>query len=149
MMRALLLLAALSACSPSAAPRTASVQQAQDVEYPVYCVWKGPHCLHATREQGPVVTVAFDRPQPWATSQEAIDAWGEYPCEACYDAFVEHRRRLACLDGAQDYDETDADCGGPDCAPCPPGGGCATTADCNLCYCVAGRCTTDVDAGVE
>ena len=67
-----------------------------------------------------------------------------------------------CDDGAPNGKETDVDCGGPDCAPCPVGGGCLELADCAslLCEvdageCIAEHCTdgmqneseTDVDCG--
>ncbi len=63
------------------------------------------------------------------------------------NATLIHRRELCvpavvgdCYDGYQDGEETGADCGGPDCQPCPLGGGCATNADCTSGYCTDGFC---------
>ncbi|MFN3199697.1 MAG: FG-GAP-like repeat-containing protein [Bradymonadia bacterium] len=65
-----------------------------------------------------------------------------------------------CDDGMQNGDETDIDCGGPECAPCGPGGQCLAPEDCDGIPCVDGFCTpptcmdtvqngeeTDVDCG--
>ena len=67
-----------------------------------------------------------------------------------------------CTDGAQDGTETDVDCGGGTCAPCPVGKKCQISADCasnacdaNTLTCVATQCSdhlkdgneTDVDCG--
>ncbi|MBB88505.1 MAG: hypothetical protein CMP06_14605 [Xanthomonadales bacterium] len=69
-----------------------------------------------------------------------------------------------CDDGAPNGSETDVDCGGPDCAPCPLAGECDDDSDCmsGLCdpgarVCVAEHCgngesdadETDVDCGGE
>ena len=53
-------------------------------------------------------------------------------CEAAADA--------ACSDGAQNGDETGVDCGGPACARCGLGGGCAADNDCQTGACSAGVC---------
>ena len=68
----------------------------------------------------------------------------------------------ACDDGAPNGEETDVDCGGPECDPCENGGQCEQDSDCvsELCdpaarICVAPTCTngeldgeeTDVDCG--
>ena len=44
-----------------------------------------------------------------------------------------------CSDDTRNGDETDVDCGGPDCDPCPNGGGCISDGDC-LGFCEAGIC---------
>jgi hypothetical protein len=47
----------------------------------------------------------------------------------------------SCSNGFQDGAETDIDCGGPDCADCPLGGGCAGNNDCvATTVCSAGQC---------
>ncbi|HEY8378771.1 MAG TPA: hypothetical protein VIK91_19900, partial [Nannocystis sp.] len=66
----------------------------------------------------------------------------------------------SCENGAKDGQETDVDCGGPTCPPCPPGGDCAIGSDCASGVCQAGVCQppscadgvkngseTDVDCG--
>ena len=67
-----------------------------------------------------------------------------------------------CDDGVQNGDETDVDCGGPDCDPCADGESCADDSDCASGNCDAGSCAavaatcddgelngdeTDVDCG--
>ncbi len=46
-----------------------------------------------------------------------------------------------CMDGAQNGDETDVDCGGPDCGQCADGQACSTESDCTSPLCVDGVCT--------
>ncbi len=41
----------------------------------------------------------------------------------------------ACGNGAVDGTETDTDCGGSDCAPCPSGASCKTNVDCESTFC--------------
>jgi cysteine-rich repeat protein len=45
-----------------------------------------------------------------------------------------------CSDGARNGDETDVDCGGPACGPCPVGAACAAAADCVSADCVDATC---------
>ena len=45
-----------------------------------------------------------------------------------------------CINDQVDDDETDVDCGGADCGPCAPGGGCKVDSDCSAGVCVAGTC---------
>ncbi|MBW2523027.1 MAG: hypothetical protein JRI23_02570, partial [Deltaproteobacteria bacterium] len=45
-----------------------------------------------------------------------------------------------CNNGSQDPDETDTDCGGPTCAPCPNGDTCLGATDCQSMYCDGGTC---------
>jgi hypothetical protein len=65
-----------------------------------------------------------------------------------------------CADSRKDDDETDVDCGGDRCNPCPVGARCEGNADCESQRCSAGRCVeepcsderltgseTDVDCG--
>lgn len=66
-----------------------------------------------------------------------------------------------CEDATQNYEETDVDCGGAECAPCAAGGGCLLDTDCqslncgSSLSCVAASCAdriinqeeTDVDCG--
>lgn len=65
-----------------------------------------------------------------------------------------------CSDGIQNQGETGTDCGGPNCGPCGPGGGCLVNNDCTSFVCLAGICQapscsdgvtngseTDVDCG--
>src|SRR5690606_31880830 len=47
-----------------------------------------------------------------------------------------------CEDGVLNGDETDVDCGGTKCAPCPTGKHCATGADCDNGVCVSGLCVS-------
>ena len=55
-----------------------------------------------------------------------------------------------CTDGFQNTDETDIDCGGPDCPACPDGSGCAVETDCVSGVCTAGTCTVpDCSDGVR
>ncbi len=66
----------------------------------------------------------------------------------------------SCADGVQNGAETDVDCGGPDCEPCPNETGCDTDADCESGVCEEGVCVgqgctdgvangdeTDIDCG--
>jgi hypothetical protein len=68
----------------------------------------------------------------------------------------------SCQNGTQDVNETDVDCGGPDCSPCDVGGACEVSSDCisfvcsgNDAGCLAPTCNdmvtngdeTDVDCG--
>jgi hypothetical protein len=48
---------------------------------------------------------------------------------------------LTCFNGAKDCQETDVDCGGPDCEPCAPGKHCNTSSDCFF-SCLNGTCTS-------
>jgi len=51
----------------------------------------------------------------------------------------------SCSNGIFDGSETDIDCGGPDCADCPLGGGCASSSDCvATTACSAGQCVCDI-----
>ncbi len=65
-----------------------------------------------------------------------------------------------CTDGSKNGDESDIDCGGPDCQPCATGQGCTAITDCESKVCIAGKCVaptcsdkvknaeeTDVDCG--
>jgi hypothetical protein len=45
-----------------------------------------------------------------------------------------------CQDGKVDSEETDVDCGGPLCSPCPAGGWCVMPSDCESDVCVKGKC---------
>src|SRR5688572_23304953 len=45
-----------------------------------------------------------------------------------------------CSDGVQNGDETDVDCGGPDCSPCADGGACLVDGDCESGTCDNGTC---------
>lgn len=47
----------------------------------------------------------------------------------------------SCDDGLQSGAQTDVDCGGPDCPPCPPGAGCESEQDCEVGTCQQGACT--------
>lgn len=66
----------------------------------------------------------------------------------------------ACRDGEQNEEETDVDCGGPDCLACELEARCRLDADCVSAVCAEGRCAelgcadersngdeTDVDCG--
>src|SRR5262249_28578745 len=46
----------------------------------------------------------------------------------------------ACTDAVKDANETDVDCGGPDCAPCAVGKGCERGPDCESGLCVNNVC---------
>jgi hypothetical protein len=46
----------------------------------------------------------------------------------------------SCADGVQDGQETDVDCGGPDCAPCANGKHCVVNRDCQSGICSNGVC---------
>jgi hypothetical protein len=59
-----------------------------------------------------------------------------------------------CTDGIQDGQETDTDCGGPNCPRCGDGQGCLGQRDCQSSVCVNGRCaaptcTDHVKNGLE
>jgi hypothetical protein len=61
-----------------------------------------------------------------------------------------------CFDDTANGDETDVDCGGPDCGPCDPNQGCAMDSDCaeGVCdemtgMCLAPACDDDVHNGDE
>ena len=45
-----------------------------------------------------------------------------------------------CSDGKYNENETDKDCGGPDCLPCPVGKKCVLTRDCERGECINKRC---------
>ncbi|MEM6290118.1 MAG: hypothetical protein AAGA54_02600 [Myxococcota bacterium] len=67
------------------------------------------------------------------------------------DPLAEVCEAPTCADGVQNGDETGLDCGGPDCAGCPDGGGCTGDADCLSMVCDedAGTCTAPTcDDGV-
>jgi hypothetical protein len=49
----------------------------------------------------------------------------------------------SCSNGELDGDETDVDCGGPDCAPCRDGASCNEAADCRSRSCAGGACCDD------
>ena len=49
---------------------------------------------------------------------------------------------VTCFDQMKDGTETDVDCGGPSCTPCPPAKHCAGPADCQSKVCKAGVCQT-------
>jgi len=55
-----------------------------------------------------------------------------------------------CNDQAKNGNESDIDCGGPQCAPCPTGLGCTAKTDCVSRVCIAGTCRapkcTDMEA---
>ncbi|MFB6262190.1 MAG: fibrinogen-like YCDxxxxGGGW domain-containing protein [Bradymonadaceae bacterium] len=46
----------------------------------------------------------------------------------------------SCSDGVRNQDETDIDCGGEHCAPCPTGKQCSRDRDCQSGVCVGGTC---------
>lgn len=46
----------------------------------------------------------------------------------------------ACMNGMQDGDESDVDCGGAQCAPCGNGDGCGSAGDCESNYCDGTTC---------
>ena len=59
-----------------------------------------------------------------------------------------------CLDGVTNGDETDMDCGGPDCPDCPNGADCDDNTDCvsgvcDMGTCVADSCTDMIENGDE
>src|SRR5580704_7778888 len=61
---------------------------------------------------------------------------------------------LTCTDGVRDGSETDVDCGGPACVPCPTNGGCDVASDCESGVCVgfvcqAPSCTDGIQNGTE
>jgi hypothetical protein len=52
-----------------------------------------------------------------------------------------------CDDGVKDGDETDVDCGGSRCAPCPHGRACVSPSDCAVGSCSGGHCGDGCAAG--
>ena len=54
-----------------------------------------------------------------------------------------------CSDGIQNGDETDVDCGGPDCAGCADGGTCILASDCESNFCEDGVCKAQVNECTE
>ncbi len=55
-----------------------------------------------------------------------------------------------CVDGQQNQDETDVDCGGATCPSCPDGAQCVAMSDCGSGVCSAGTCAVPAcDDGVE
>jgi hypothetical protein len=50
----------------------------------------------------------------------------------------------SCTDGVLDNQETDIDCGGPNCSPCGPGGRCVANRDCTTGVCAGGLCAVVV-----
>jgi hypothetical protein len=51
----------------------------------------------------------------------------------------------SCSDGFVTQGESDVDCGGPNCAPCPDGKDCNGTTDCESATCTSGTCTSCED----
>ena len=49
-------------------------------------------------------------------------------------------RQTSCSDGMQNYQETDVDCGGPNCPKCSDGDGCQADVDCQSGNCDNGSC---------
>jgi hypothetical protein len=96
---------------------------------------------------GPAAALAVHCATPGITGQDQRDARPD-------------GQLAACTDGVQNVDETDVDCGGPDCDPCPDGSTCITWSDCQSGVCAQGLCggaacddgvrngnETDVDCG--
>ncbi len=54
-----------------------------------------------------------------------------------------------CNDGLENQDETDADCGGSTCGPCPDGSNCLVDGDCTGGNCDNGTCQPEVDETCE
>lgn len=54
-----------------------------------------------------------------------------------------------CGDGAKNGSETDVDCGGGGCSPCPTGDACAKDGDCVSGNCAAGKCAPSCTDGVK
>lgn len=52
-------------------------------------------------------------------------------------------RAPTCADGVKNGEETDVDCGGPQCGPCGKGATCDLDADCAEGFCWAGTCQSD------
>ena len=48
----------------------------------------------------------------------------------------------SCHDNIKNAAETDVDCGGPSCPPCPPGNGCKAGPDCASKVCKGGKCAS-------
>ncbi len=68
---------------------------------------------------------------------------------------VEVLEDRSCFDGEKNAQETDVDCGGPDCKPCDPGSTCQQDTDCgegyrppscHAGYCLAGTCEVDTSS---
>lgn len=76
-----------------------------------------------------------DAPDP-STTADCETACGEPPEPRCDDE-------------ALNAEETDVDCGGPDCDPCAEGGACSEPADCASGLCDAGTCAPSCDDGVR
>jgi hypothetical protein len=53
-----------------------------------------------------------------------------------------------CANAMKDGNETDLDCGGPDCNPCGNGQTCAMDSDCMSNHCVAGTCAQSLSSDV-
>jgi len=54
-----------------------------------------------------------------------------------------------CMDGQQNGNETDIDCGGGDCPPCLDGQDCQVAVDCESLVCQGGICTSSCSDGIE
>ena len=67
---------------------------------------------------------------------DAIDV----TCTAGLECYVGLCIPMLCKDNITNGQETDADCGGSECAPCDPGFSCAQAADCTSGVCTAGIC---------
>jgi hypothetical protein len=57
------------------------------------------------------------------------------PASGCDNTYVSR-----CTDGVQNCDETDVDCGGSWCPPCPNGQGCLVDGDCRSGVCIGNTC---------
>ncbi len=68
---------------------------------------------------------------------EWISSSGLTPAE---HALIQPTYDFYCTDGVKSGDETDVDCGGTYCDPCPQGAGCVMSSDCLNANCVEGIC---------
>lgn len=79
---------------------------------------------------------------------KACESGGDCASGAC-DSASKTCSAPACDDGTKNGDETDTDCGGPQCAPCGNGRACAVDSDCASGFCGESECKDSCNDGVK
>lgn len=82
---------------------------------------------------------AISTPSPDADDQDISDAENSQSPDSADD---EVEPAPTCEDGMLNGDETDIDCGGPECEPCQEGLACLEAGDCASTFCVDSYCAT-------
>ncbi len=81
---------------------------------------------------------------PGDDAQAPLPEAGAPPADAAADASSDvtpvEASTGSCTDGIKNGQETDVNCGGPDCKPCDDGKSCSIDTDCTAGLCTAGKC---------